>query len=516
MRQLNALLDHPQRVRQLSALELDRLVDDLGTSDAMPLLESATSEQVRDLLDLNVWKSDRLDTEELLAWVYAVTTLSPEVAGAHLRELDVETLGFLLRARTNIYLADDELPEEFAGTPYTTPDGSFVVELLDASESSVEQLIAVIEALYVQDHEATRRLLANLMWELPSDLEQWSLRWRNARMADLGFDDAVEALRIYAYLDPQSVAAQESTADRPLQSDPDPRPAPDLALMLPTQGESFWAQAINKLADPLERNRLSSALLALSNLNLAADRVDPTDTEHAQRSLEHLRGRLSLGLEHLCEGAVDKAPAILGRVALMRIARLGHSLVLDHQRAVLPAIREGRFGRRCREIDLLPHPLRDVIHGLTRQRPVLYQPDGVVRPLSSPQDLATAAAAVRQAQQTAALVPPEHWPKEIPVGLRLPALFCSDAVNRVLSREGPLDHSAVAQLIHKVKDDAFAAHTSEAARLIAEQRVGRPLDASEQQMVDGWLHELCESLARLDPETFDLRFVACLLVREEA
>ena len=38
MRQLNALLEQPQRVRQLSALELDRLVDDLGTSDALPLL----------------------------------------------------------------------------------------------------------------------------------------------------------------------------------------------------------------------------------------------------------------------------------------------------------------------------------------------------------------------------------------------------------------------------------------------------------------------------------------------
>ena len=174
--------------------------------------------------------------------------------------------------------------------------------------------------------------------------------------------------------------------------------------------------------------------------------------------MEHLRGRLSLGLGHLCEGAVDKAPAVLGRVALMRIARLGHSLVLDHQRAVLPAIREGRFGRRPREIDRLPHPLRDVIHGLTRQRAVLYQPDGVVRPFSSPEDLATAAAAVRLALQTSALVPPEHWPDEIPVALTLPALFCSDVVNRVLSREGPLDHSAVAQLIHKVKDDDMRRH----------------------------------------------------------
>src|SRR5207244_1676699 len=94
---------------------------------------------------------------------------------------------------------DEAPPEEPEGHLYPTPDRFFLLDVLGDGETqkSVERLI---DWLYRADLELARRVVMSAKWEQPTDLEEWSYRWRQGRMADLGFVDYYEALGIYRYL----------------------------------------------------------------------------------------------------------------------------------------------------------------------------------------------------------------------------------------------------------------------------------------------------------------------------
>ena len=51
--------------------------------------------------------------------------------------------------------------------------------------------------------------------ESDAELEEMAYRWRQARMADLGFADYYEALEVYRELDPASVQLGDAAAPAP-------------------------------------------------------------------------------------------------------------------------------------------------------------------------------------------------------------------------------------------------------------------------------------------------------------
>jgi len=514
---LRTLLQDPQAVRKLSPPQLHHIVSNIGLTDAVELLEVATPQQVRDTIDLQVWKHDRADSEELLDWVFALVQLPQEVAERHIQAIDVELLGFLLRSRMNIYLArEDEAPEEPEGTFYQTPDQQLILDLLDEESSRVDQVINVVEALYTHDADSARRLLANLMWEVSSELEEWSLRWRNARLQDMGFSDPLEALQIYAYLDPAKVSPEEDSADRPLRVDTEPITAPEPSALLATGEVSFWSDAMETVTDPAEKTRLGAALMALTNMNLSADHVDPADEQGARQSMEHLRGRLSIGLEHLCEADVQRAPAILQHIALIRLARLGHSLILDQQHRLLPLLRQGELGRAPRKLDLLDFALQDHVGPLMAPRPRFLEPGATLRPFRSKADIAVAAKWVDQVILSAQLVPRDSWPVgELPAPVTLAGLFCTEVANRVLGTEGPTTRQEIKQLIKRIDAGRFGEPATRAATALAAERLGRTPDVAANTLMASWLDDLAQTLGPLDPETLDLRFIHGLHTAED-
>ena len=513
MGRLNALLEIGPQMATLPSTTVHRAITEIGLHDALPLIEICSNEQVRELVDLDAWRGDRVDPEGLLDWLHALTTLSDErVAWSHLRGLDIELLAHLVRTRCRIYLAaDEDAPDEPEGTMFPTPDGWFVLDLLCESSAETEQLIALLEYYYRQDADEARRLLQNVMWELPSDLEEEALRWRLGRLQDMGFANPFEALVVYSYLDPRSVVLTEDTRDTPPSAVPDPRPADPSALVVSEDEAPLLAAALEGIDDPAERQRLATAMLWLANRTLSADGIHPADLEGARTSLRALRCRLSLGLDHLSAGNVERARDALMRIALLRIARLGHSLVIDLARPVLKLARLRKLGRQRRKLDLLPEALEGQLQLLIAPRPQLLQ-GPTPRPFCSRRDLEIAAAWVEQAQLAALLVPRNSLPADAPDTLRMPDCFCTAVFNAALGREGAFDTTAFAAARALVGDGT---HRSPQLLAASESLVSlRLVDAPEQliagqQLARAWLGELCQHLAALAPEV-ELRFVGGL------
>ncbi|MBW2731590.1 MAG: hypothetical protein JRH20_04300 [Deltaproteobacteria bacterium] len=519
MQILDALLEGGSRkVHALASTTLHRVIAEIGLIDAHELLELAEPEQVRELIDLEAWDGDRADIETLLDWSQALSFLSDEIGSRHLWGLDVELLAFLLRTQTRLYLAQrDELPEEAEGMFYKTPDGWFVIDLICENELRAEQLMAMIEKLYRDDAQRIRTLLQNVMWELPSELEEGALRWRTGRLEDLGFEAPLEALRVYTYLAPSSVLPDEGTADRALRSDPEPMGDADAESLAPLLTTGFFPSALAEL-EPGEQQRIAQALTLLANRVLSADRVNPTDSEHASHSLAMLRGRLSLGLEHICQGESARSASVLAHVALARIARVGHSLVLDAAQPARDATRDGQWGRDGGKLDLLPPLLQRQLSLLLASRPLLGV-DDPPRPFEFLRDIKEAQGWIAQALDAATLVPLDARPETIPDGITLADLYRTTVVNRVLERsDTPLDENAVVALISEHRNPNARSGLSDAiidaARNLMQERMpsGRDLVAPA-QLVEHFFEELGQTLAPLSPRDIDLRFMTGLVFK---
>ena len=530
-RRRDELLEAPdaaERVSQLPTIELSQLVDQLGLHDSLELIALTEPQQLRELLDLQVWRGDRIDPEELLEWGHALSTLPDGARRPAMAAVDVELIGFLVRSNARIYLlAEQEPPDEPAGLLYQTPDGWFALEI-GGGPARAEQLVGLIEALYADDADSARRMLQNLQWEFPAELEEWSLRWRRGRLEDLGFADYSEALRLYAYLDPNTVSLDRAAVDRPPSADPEPLPgrAALIESNNPRGDDPLFARAVASVDDNAERERLNRAAVVLANLAMAADRVTPRDPERVGACLEALGWRLSIGLEALSRRFDDgdelaRARRVLGGTSLLAIARVGHSLALDLMRRLRQVARDQQLTspRSATSVERLDPHLRERLAPLLSSRPQFFDESlGQPRPPRSLTELEQAERWVTEAEITGWLVP---------VGARSAAgddppslvdIFRTSVANRLLGRgEGPLDRASLAALLtdHVSSGELASSWTVAADALAAERLPGGATDELQQvaaELVARWLGDLQDELGGLSAGDLDLRFVGGLLV----
>ena len=259
-----------------------------------------------------------------------------------------------------------------------------------------------------------RRLLVGVRAELPSTLQEMAYRWRNGRMADLGFADHWEALEVYRELDPASVRIGEATGPasrvRPLHGDPrtgDSLRAPTALAERMSGSNSPFSRAVAGLTSPDEVAELHFALVALGNRVLAADRVTPGDDEAVNAVLARMLATLDIAVEFLAHGDDAHAVEAVRTVPVVRLFRLGVSLVGKVKQLARALESKGPFAA------LGPGLFEDadaaVIEAVTRPRPAFPSllddpPKAAERPFASMADVARATEALKEAAAAQALL----------------------------------------------------------------------------------------------------------------
>jgi hypothetical protein len=420
---LTAAPDLAAAVRALPGDELYYVLHEVGLRDGGDLLACASAEQLQVVLDFALWEHDQLDPDNLAEWLEAISTAPAEAIGAWIAGLDTELVGLILRRTTRIYdLSQEEPPDEPEGTLYPTPDRLFVLDVLpmrapesagpDDNGDRARVVIRIVDMLYRTDMNLARRILVGARAESDAELEEMAYRWRQARMADLGFADYYEALEVYRELDPASV--QIGAAPPPTPGVP-AGPATDASLRVPTAlaermrdtEQSPFARAAQRLGAGDDIEVLRAALVTLTNRVLAADRISPGDDEAVPPVLERLAATLDLALDRLAPGDDDRGAQALRSVPLVQLFRLGISLIGKVRRLALALRREGPFGPRG--FALAEPDDATVLAAVTRLR-ALYPrlldtpPAGGERPFRSMADLARATAAIGRAAAAQAML----------------------------------------------------------------------------------------------------------------
>ncbi len=365
-RRLDLVLSSPDAralVRRLPDEDLYLLIKDIGVASGGELVALASALQFRTFLDLDSWKKDRFEAERALAWIIAARTGGLESLDHKVRGLDLEVLELVLRSTTRVHALGDHPDPEVEGVSWRTPDGQYLVEFA-VEGAEMEAVRAILDRLYGRDPIAAARLIEACRWDLPSELEETALRFRNGRLADLGFPDLAEALSYLAYRDP----------DAPLVPEPVRIPAAAGFYLAPlAKGSSVLDQVLLRLS-PEAREKFVAALPLVLNAVLVFEAVEVGDPEEVRRAMQGVRDTLSLGLEHAAAGDIDRAVSVLGAAPLKEVFRAGVSVGLELRYRADRLLRGGFASfPGSRNEPLFDTPLGEAIVALRRRRP-LYSP----------------------------------------------------------------------------------------------------------------------------------------------
>lgn len=526
VRRLDALLavdDPAAAVAALTVPEVHELVTDLGFDEASELIALATPEQLRGCLDLDVWDRDHLVVTAARPWLTAIAAAGFEKLGEVWASLDAEWRALYLQ-RSSVTIYDLTLEEEIDDSDdlpvYLTHDRFFAIKLPE-DEDTTRHMMALLDDLYRADLIAARHSIMAARSEPSAELEEESYRWRSGRLADLGYVDFYEALDLYAVLDVDKVKIGEGTEDRAPAIDDD-RSHAELPMTLAETvvQRSFLTRAWDRVEDPVAAERLRGALLVLVNKALAAERAKPGETEAVRAGAEQATAILSLGLEAVAKGDVDRAAAALASISLTRLHRVGYTITARLARLArtlapraatadppAPAMMAALLGHRPRFSRELDVPSR---HGV---RPFETMVD--VRRIAEQLSRLTVRIAIAEGLGVRLLGMAE---------LPEPRPHLDDhvrtAIVRVLAGGELASRALAVDELARARATLVRGVLPPAARARAEAQVLGLLDADQvatagahlRALLDGWLTELTETLAALDPLDIDPRFVAGVLV----
>ncbi len=389
-------------VRSVPAEDVYATIVDVGLADAPEVVQLATPEQFRTFVDLATWSRDRMDPLEVLA-------LAAGRARRRRRRLPRQAEDARPRgARAALQEGGGDSrprrrPRRRGAGHYRSrsPEGRYLIELVGLEGVELAALRRLIHDMMGDNAFEFGRFLESVRWELPSELEETAHQFRRARLEDLGFPPMEEAAKLFAWVDPASVAPKDAKAGQ--------------ALAAQTGSGALFVEAAFRGLDAHERNVMEAEVRYLVNSALVAEGAEPGDPQALRRVSEQARDWLNLGLEHLSGGEPERASDAVRDQTLQRVFQVGFSLTLKLKRQVEKLALEpnARFG----ETWLALEQETQALLALMRKRPMkaLKVPGAEPVPFRFKRELAESEAMLQRvrAQRTVLMGLLEPTPAEV-------------------------------------------------------------------------------------------------------
>jgi len=348
---LLAAADLAEEVAELEPLAAYYIVREIGLDRALPILLELSPEQLEGCVDLDCWNRYDFAADTLDEWLVAFAQDGPETLARAFLSLDyVVQLLFLTQAVT-VYDPDTDLvpddDDENDPNRAMTPDGFYLLELKNEVALRTHPF-TLLDALYQYDSAAAHRLLSDIRVDLPTQIEEEALRFRNGRMQDIGFVPPDEASVLFSR---PLVRQPLSRSYEPIDNAPTRMPS---VYAGPLSENTLLEQALSRITDQEEMSRLEQELVWVINGAVIAYGEKTQDIKQIADIAERVRDTISLGLEALLaqaepdsppEGAAAAAKAsdLLEVWCINDLFRHGFAATLGLQQEVRQALREPGF-----------------------------------------------------------------------------------------------------------------------------------------------------------------------------
>jgi hypothetical protein len=232
-----------------------------------------------------------------------------------LPELDVELLLLILMDEVIVGGGIGELAsdDERTGEWDHSFDNMFVLRFKNPRNS--ELIGRFLDIIFRNDHYLYLILMEGIRNEIKSELTETAYKFRSDRLADLGFPELMDALSIYALVEPGQFSLSSGKELAPAIG--------EAGLPAIIAGDSLLKRVLAKRGT----GDLYLELDYLLNNALVAEGVAFSDIETMQLVFQRVYGYLNIALEFLSEGDEAKAGTIIAYEYLKRLFSLGYSIV---------------------------------------------------------------------------------------------------------------------------------------------------------------------------------------------
>ena len=181
-------------VRSLSEQEVLLTIKGAGIEDSLPLIALTTPEQLRFVLDVEVWARDIVDASKARLWLDHILSCGEDKVIEFIQSVDRELLVVMLSRLITLVPNEEgvKVPEELPGI---MPDEFFTI--LSNEPQETENLRMLLRVLRQWDRNEFYKLLFQIHGSVDAETEEKAFRWRTSRLEEKGLLELDEALEIY-------------------------------------------------------------------------------------------------------------------------------------------------------------------------------------------------------------------------------------------------------------------------------------------------------------------------------
>lgn len=327
-------------VRNMPLIELFFTLKASSLDEAVELLSYAKGSQLQFLLDFDCWYKDRLKAERILSWIILFFEAGEDTVKRLLEVIDWDFLLAIFQKFVRVHKRPDdvELIEAYDYLPSYTLDDLYFIEF---KEERVEYYFRrMIEIIREEWPETYFSLMESLIWELPSEVEERTFRFRNGRLADEGIPDYYTALEVYTYIHPKALSSIE-----PSYLALSGEVSGGMIYLLPYEGTSdlFIFKVLSHLEEPSIKERIMRELAWLATKVTLVDFPVIDGLEEVKKGIFKMWCGLNLGLEYLTEGNLEKGKHYLENYFLEEIFRVSRTALRELRRFALTLINNKDF-----------------------------------------------------------------------------------------------------------------------------------------------------------------------------
>jgi hypothetical protein len=361
-------------VARMPPEELYFTLKEMSEDHVPAVLTAARPTQVQFLLDLELWRRDRLRTDRVGAWLRRLAECDDEALARWVVGLEATTWALLLGSAVKLRVREEDENEEpfqdAPGRPPFTVDGVHYVQAPEELEPFVHRLLKALAGVASGRYH---QLMEALRHEVDSEFEEQCHDEKERRLSGHGFPSWEEAYHVYARLTDEGLrSAARRSPPSPPNDDQEGAVAPHYPIAAAGVAPDLLARALLRLGDSALDGPFRSELACLTNKVLVADGLDVEQIASFQRTLAKVAGYVSIGLEILCGPDEEAAARALSEHWLEHLFRAGWTRVREAQHHARRFVEKGWPQGKLERLLFLDPPLPELIDALLRRQPLWH------------------------------------------------------------------------------------------------------------------------------------------------
>lgn len=290
-----------QYVQTLPCQTLFLAIKALGLESSLELLDLASDEQYRLMLDLEFWQADQFNEESFWFWLLTVDQdedLDP--LARMVRSLDLKLIARLIQQHVDVISYEDNAsqpPDE----GFYTPDKGYTWIRINIEDTDRHRGMGrVLAFIFETNADLFYQLVSLKLTTTPSELEENAFQDKYRRLEDEGFPSTERAAEVNSALDLKLALEKLATNNSPANSLSLKFGIPKIEpLVYRVSFGSELNMLLDEIKDQNDFERYGLELSLIANSALMYFKVDLSDFTQIEDLVERISGALSIGFELL-------------------------------------------------------------------------------------------------------------------------------------------------------------------------------------------------------------------------